>query len=229
MFIIKKQLLIGLFLVPLFSYGQDFLSVCDRTPEIRDLIMEKVAQIDSTIECNDDDLLKPILIEINFLESFKNFPSFTEMTLKAGDFSGLPNLYTISIQGYKIPSLPQGLFSNLPKLETLVLSNNKTSSLSQDIFSNLPKLRTLDLSHNRITFLHEEAFSGTSNLARLDLSDNLLTSLPDSILSGDVFTERSRSHGKNLNIKGNLLNEQTTRRLVMNLQNLSNKGISVVR
>ena len=40
-------LLLSLFFIPLVSYGQSqFLSVCDRTPEVRDAIMEKITLMD---------------------------------------------------------------------------------------------------------------------------------------------------------------------------------------
>lgn len=62
-----KKIFMSLF-IPLFSYGQgEFLSVCDRTLRVREVIMEKVAQMDPDVECSDDDVMPFFLAEINSL------------------------------------------------------------------------------------------------------------------------------------------------------------------
>ena len=65
---LSKKLLIGLFFIPLLSYGQEFVSVCDRTPQVRKVIMRNIGYIDSSIRCWDDDLIKLILPEIGGLK-----------------------------------------------------------------------------------------------------------------------------------------------------------------
>ena len=156
-FLIKKQLLIGLFFIPFLSYGQgNFLSVCDRTPRVRKAIMEKIAEVDPSIKCDDDDLLRPLLSEIRTLY-LHYFYSYTR------------NLYS----GPKITSLKADDFSGLASLDHLDLSNNELSSLPEGIFSGLTSLKTLDLSNNKITTLPESHFFDLS-LRNINLHDNPL-------------------------------------------------------
>ena len=44
-----------------------FLSVCDRTPQVKEAIMRMIAKIDPSITCSDDDLMLPILSSIKTL------------------------------------------------------------------------------------------------------------------------------------------------------------------
>ena len=159
------------------AYGQ-FISVCDRTPQIRDAIMEKVAEIDSSIECQDDDLLQIILSEIKTL----NLIYVGITSLKLGDFSGLSSLEILFIKRNKT-SLPPGIFDGLSSLKTLVLMQNKLTSLPPGIFDGLP-LKSLGLNVNDFASLPPDIFSGLSSLESLFLGGNKLTSLPPGIFSG---------------------------------------------
>ena len=140
----KKGFSLILFLTPFLSYGQ-FVSVCDRTPQIRDAIMEKIAVIDSEIECQDDDLLKLTLSEIAALELDGKFITF----LKSGDFSGLSSLTHLYIYNNDLTSLPPGIFSGLSSLEMLYLDNNSLTSLPPDIFpAGLSRLEVVSMTNN---------------------------------------------------------------------------------
>ena len=167
--LIMKKLLIGLFFIPFLSYGE-FLSVCGRTLQVKNAIMEKVAQIDPSIECSDDELMPLVLSEIKSLILGRMGIS----SLIEGDFSGLSSLQILDLGSSQISSLPQSIFSELSALIHLNLSGNQITSLPQGIFSNLPALKKLHLVNNQITSLPEDIFSELSALEDLWLSDNPL-------------------------------------------------------
>ena len=171
--------IIILFLMPFLAYGQ-FVSVCDRTPQVRDAIMEKAAVIDSEIKCNDDDLLELILPEIKRLSvSFKRVTS-----LKSGDFSGLSSLENLNFNYNKITSLPPDIFVELSSLKVLWLADNGLTSLPPDIFSGLSSLETLYLGDNKITSLPPDVFNNVPSLDFLSLRNNRLTNVPRGIFDG---------------------------------------------
>ena len=169
-----RNSLIGFFFIPLFLYGQvEFLSVCDRTPQVRDAIMEKIIKVDPSIECDDEDLTPLLLSEIETLDlDSKNITS-----LKAGDFSGLSVLIYLDLRNNKIESLPVGTFSGLFALTHLHLSSNRIESLSTGNFSMLSALTHLYLHGNNLSSLVPGTFSGLSALTHLHLNRNRIESL----------------------------------------------------
>ena len=175
--VFKKLLVIGLFFIPFLSHGQ-FLSVCGRTPEVKNAIMEKIAEIDSSIECSDDDLTALVLSEIKTLE----FIGGDITSLKAGDFSGLSSLEVLMLTGSKVSSLPEDIFSGLSSLKRLYLHNNQITSLPSGVFSDLSLVEDLYLSDNQITSLPSGVFSGLSSLERIAVYGNPLDENSKAIL-----------------------------------------------
>ena len=169
-FKLLKNLLIGLFFIPLFSFGQvEFLSVCDRTPQVRVAIMEKVNAIDSSIECGDADLIPLLLSEIKTL----NLTGKNIISLKAGDFSGLSDLRRLTIAiNENLEALPVGIFSGLYSLKYLNLEQNNIRSLVPGTFSDLSAVIHLLLNRNRIESLPAGSFTGLSSVTYLNLSRN---------------------------------------------------------
>ena len=203
--VFKKLLVMGLFFIPFLSYGE-FISVCDRTPEVRDAIMKKIAQIDSSIECGDDDLTALALSE--FTSLFLSEKGIT--SLKTGDFSGFSSLQYLYLRKNQITSLPEGVFSSLSSLQYIGLEKNQLTSLPEGVFSGLSSLQDIDLEKNQLTSLSEGVFSGLSSLRYIDLEKNQLTSLPEGVFSGLSLLRR-------VDLYDNPLDEQTKSRI----QNLS--------
>ena len=150
-----KSKLLGLLLIPILSYGQEFVSVCDRTPQVKDAIMDYFHEIDDSIECGDTDLIKLMLPEIETLDLESGGGWFTSDidSLKQGDFSGLSSLKRLDISSNNLTTLPQNIFSGLSSLEYLNLSDNDLTTLPQGIFSDLHGLEWLRINHNQITTL----------------------------------------------------------------------------
>ena len=166
--------------------------VCDRTPEVRDAIVEKVPDVD---DCGD--VTEAHLAEIDgFLDlggpqetwgvSYGLPNPIPE--LKAGDFSGLSSLEGLWLQANNLTTLPPSLFHGLSSLKTLALNGNPLTALPFGIFSGLTALEKLRLSlhYNELTPPPGDLFSGLAVLTTLRLT---LVGYDDPIaLSGDLFS-----------------------------------------
>ena len=148
--------------------------VCDRTPEVRDAIVEKVPDVD---DCGD--VTEAHLAEIDGVLDLQGPYTYWGVTsglpnpipeLKAGDFSGLSTLEGLRLHYNDLTTLPPGLFHGLFSLITLSLENNHLTTLPAGIFAGLSSLRTLALSENPLTTLPAGIFSGLTVLDKLTLS-----------------------------------------------------------
>ena len=149
-----------------------FVSVCDRTPQVRDTI---VAALPNVSDCAD--------------VTAADLASITDLTLisqnitalKADDFNGLTALETLYLNKNNLISLPDGIFDGLTALETLHLNNNGLTSLPDGIFDGLTALETLWLVGNDLRSLPDGIFDDLTALEALHLRSNGLSSLPDGI------------------------------------------------
>ena len=149
------------------------VSVCNRTPEVRDALIAAVGKNCAEITAAD-------LAEVGYLVvSNKGATS-----LQTGDFDGLSNLGQLELDGNVLTSLPTDVFHGLSSLETLTLYDNALTSLPEDVFEGLSRLGYLDLGGNALTALPEDVFDGLSRLHFLDLQLNDLTSLPADVFDG---------------------------------------------
>ena len=117
--------------IPHVMYAQDddFVSVCDRTPEVRDAILRALPDRD---DC--DDVTAADLASITYLNL--RTPSFEAdiTTLNATDFNDLTALGLLRLSSNALSSLPEGIFDELTELRWLELENNALSSLRADTF-----------------------------------------------------------------------------------------------
>ena len=151
-----------------------FTSVCDRTPQVRDAIVE-AAGVNSCDEVTETHLA---LIS-NLYLSTKLITS-----LKIGDFDGLSSLERLHLIDNQLSSLPEDIFDGLSSLKVLLLAFNQLSSLSEDLFDGLSSLEHLRLTDNPLTSLPVDVFDGLSSLDLLELGSNQFTSLPEDIFDG---------------------------------------------
>ena len=159
----------------------NFVSVCDRTPQVRDEIVLKILMYrDEWITC--DQVTEAHLKAItSFFPTLKRISS-----LKSYDFMGLTSLRVINLSGHHLSSFPEGFFSSLTDLRVLKISRNKFRSLSEGLLSGLINLQTLDLGYNDLSSLPGGFLSGVINLQTLDLRSNNLSSLSEGFLSGVI-------------------------------------------
>ena len=175
--------------------------ICDRTLEVRDLIVRSVPGIAHCRDVTADHLAG---IELLYLDSRQN------RSVQTGDFAGLSNLQTLRLTvlgqrsmsgdmfsglnelkhlslsfGSPLTTLPANLFSGLSSLERLeVFSASSLTTLPANLFSGLDGLRALSLVDNRLIGLPAGIFSGLDRLRALSLEDNRLTRLPAGIFTG---------------------------------------------
>ncbi len=156
--------------------------VCDRTPQVRDALVEAVAAVSTCEQVSAADLAE--VASLSF--------EWSGMTsLKANDFSGLSSLNSLKLHGNSLTALPEGLFQELVNLQILTLDHNSLTGLPPGVFSGLAKLQELSLSNNPLGSLSVDTFSGLTQLQRLQLSSTLL-SVPEGLFKGlsrleDVF------------------------------------------
>ena len=147
------------------------LSICGRTPAIRDRILSLTGAGDcATVSTTR-------LSSITLL----NLATAGIASLKSGDFAGLSGLSTLELNGNNLRTLPADVFSGLSSLETLMLSYNSIGSLPPTVFSGLTSISNINVSFNDLTTLPPNVFSGLSSLRVLFLDGNALTELPPEI------------------------------------------------
>ena len=150
-----------------------FVSVCDRTPQVRDAI---VAALPNVSDCAD--VTAADLASITDLNLSTPFPEPNITALKANDFNGLTALERLDLSGNELSSLPDGIFDDLTALTVIDLSWNNLSSLPVGIFDDLIALTHLILPQNGLSSLPDGIFDKLTALIYLHLSDNELGSLP---------------------------------------------------
>ena len=148
--------------------------VCDRTPQVRDKIVElsPVSTCSAVTEAHLAAITELIL------------GSQQIRTLKVGDFDGLNALTRLYLPYNQLTSLPAGIFDGLNALTRLELERNQLTSLPAGIFDGLTNLTEIDLRSNQLTNLPAGIFDGLNSLKTLRLHSNQLTSLPAGIFDG---------------------------------------------
>ena len=150
--------------------------VCDRTAEVRTIILSKFDDISDCAQVTDPDLRG---ITRNLL-----LPGQRITELKARDFRGLTGLQRLRLNNNSLESLPEDAFEGLTSLEQLSLYNNSLGSLPADVFDGLTALEVLWLDNNSLESLPEDVFDGLAALQELSLDNNSLESLPEDVFDG---------------------------------------------
>ena len=147
-------------------------SVCDRTEQVRDAIVEE-ADVD---DC--------AMVTVELLAGIRGGIHLSRAgitSLQSGDFAGLTSLRVLELNNNSLAPLPAGVFSGLTALIVLDLIRTEQGTLHEDVFSSLPALEVLDLDYNNLTSLPAGVFSGNRRLAELDLTGNDLRSFPAAV------------------------------------------------
>ena len=161
--------------------------VCDRTPRVRDEIVQQTGAGDC-VQVEDRHLASITKLNLCFLKyewmSLECERDVPITAVREGDFLGLSGLQELDLAGNDLTALPQGVFSGLSRLGSLDLHSNQLTALPEGVFSDLVSLEWLVLVENRLTELPAGAFSGLSNLWNIGLDRNRLTELPAGIFAG---------------------------------------------
>ncbi len=166
-----------------------FVSVCDRTPQVRDAIVAAVPNVSDCANVTAADLATITSLALR---------SENITALKVGDFCGLTSLTRLWLNYNDLSSLPSGIFDDLTSLEQLDLYCNDLSSLPAGIFDDLTALEQLELANNDLGSLSAGIFDDLTSLTRLWLSNNDLSSLPSGIFDDLTSLEQLDLYGNDL-------------------------------
>ncbi len=161
-------------------------SICNRTPQVRDAILELIPNQSNCATVRADQLSRITDLDL----TNKGITA-----LKEGDFANLPNLneldlgnqFHIGVSRISFTTLPPNLFAGLSKLTVLQLDFNSLTSLPEEIFAPLTSLEVLNLGFNTDLQITANLFAGLSSLKRLLLGgtefpnpvpENLFADLP---------------------------------------------------
>ena len=136
------------------------VDICDRTPEVRDAILEQLEA--------DDCAAVEGLANVSRLDVEERGLT----ALRAVDFDGLTNLRELHLYGNELTALPAGVFDGLTNLRVLWLHRNRLTALPADVFDSLGSLELLGLSNNWLTDLPAGVFDRLASLERLWWTDN---------------------------------------------------------
>ena len=186
--------------LPLRGQEQTSVGICDRTPEVRDALLDWIGGVTA---CED-----VTAAQLGAITHYLDLDSRGITSLKPGDFDGLTNLEILYVRSNPLTTLPEGVFRGLTNLRTLyldsnnlttlpdgafrgltdlwalVLRNNALTTLPAAVFTNLPNLEHLGLGSNPFRTLPEDVFRSLTNLQALDLTNSSLTTLPEGVFRG---------------------------------------------
>ena len=136
--------------------------ICDRSQAIQGVLFQETG----IYEC--------ARITGSDLENFTQLYMFGLDSLSDGDFDGLKNLETLTIESSSLTTLPS--LSGLTKLDRLEVYYNSNLTSLPDLSKNT-KLTVLNVNTNKLTSLPD--LSKNIELKRIDAHNNVLTALPD--------------------------------------------------
>ncbi len=157
--------------------GATFTPVCDRTPQVRDEIVEQ-SQVSACGAVTEGHLGAITGLGLGIITILGETAGEEITTLQSGDFDGLTGLTTLYVSGEQLSSIPAGVFDDLISLETLFLTGN-FSSLPGGVFDGLTGLTKLFLTGN-FSSLPDGVFDKLTGLTTLSVAGNF-SSLPDRI------------------------------------------------
>lgn len=147
------------------------VSVCDRTPQVRDAIVFATG-----LGC--DAISEFDLMDVTAL----NLSRKEITTLDAGDFTGLSNMVELDLSHNTLSTIPEQAFKDLVNLAKLNLGFTSQTHVPVAV-RGMHSLQELSLRFNSIQTIHKESFQGLSGLRDLNLTDNQITDLANGFLS----------------------------------------------
>ena len=153
--------------------------VCDRTPLVRDALVDALASVNYCWAVTTSDLSGIRRLQLAGQGAQRL------LELRAADFSGLTGLTQLSVVNHNLTNLPANLFAGLTALRRLwLVDNGMLTTLPPGLFSDLANLERLYLYGNALTDLPADAFAGLSGVEQLDLHSNRLETLPADVFDG---------------------------------------------
>ncbi len=160
--------------------GRVFTPVSERTPQVRDKIVEAVPGVNSAADITKAHLaaITGLGLGLNPLVAFGGTAGEEITSLQTGDFDGLTGMTTLWIGGgEQLRNVPAGIFKELTALETLNLTGN-FSSLPNGVFDGLTALTFLSVASLPLESLPAGVFDDLTALTTLIVWSARLESLP---------------------------------------------------
>ena len=162
--------------------GSVFTPVTDRTPQVRDLIVTAVPDVDSAADVTKAHLAAIRVFWLGQIELFGETGGEEITTLQAGDFDGLTGLTLLWINGgEQLNNVPAGIFNGLSSLEILSLTGN-FSNLPEGVFDDVTALTALAVFSLQLNSLPAGVFNELTALTDLWVAGPL-NSLPADIFN----------------------------------------------
>ena len=175
--------------------GHVFTPVSERTPEVRDAIVDAVPGVNSAADVTAAHLAAIPSFDVDLGSSVKvgDFDGLTgvtalglsamqTITLPVGVFDGLTNLTYLELAPLEVITLPVGVFDGLNSLTSLAWHSRQLSRLPVEVFDPLTNLTGLVILAPQLNTLPDGIFDNLTNLTYLELSASLST-LPDGIFN----------------------------------------------
>ena len=154
--------------------------ICDRTPQLRDKLVELVKANDANVT-NCSDVTTTHLAALTGTLNLDGIVSLNgnRMTgLKAGDFAWLTSITIVELSNNRLRDIPTGVFDPLTSVTGLNLAANGTAAddglthLPAGLFDRLTGLTSLRLDDNDLSSLPPRIFEKLTNLTAAGLSLN---------------------------------------------------------
>ena len=120
---------------------------------------------------------------------YANF-SLADHKLIRGQFLGLSNVTSLSIESSGVKSLDDEAFIGLSGLKNLKMISNEITSLEARIFEPLNSLKLLEVHENRLTGLHSALLRPLPNLKTFEINLKSVDKLPVDLFKNNSQTEQ---------------------------------------
>ena len=160
----------------------DFVSICNRTEQVKIAIQKEVAL--QRFIAGENGNVRCYAIRPSELKKIESIQIVEKdiISLKPKDFAGLDAVKMLNLEGNKIQRLNASYFSDLKALEYLILARNPLNVLGNEL-SSLSLLKRVDVSGCKLSSISANAFSANQKLEAVFISGNTIKELPDGIFA----------------------------------------------
>ena len=150
--------------------GRVFTPVSERTPEVRDAIVDAVPGVNSAAD-----------VTAAHLAAIPSFEVSLGSSVKVGDFDGLTGVTGLGLETGQLTSLPAGLFNDLSNVTYMEWGSQKLITLPVGAFQGFTNLENFGWGAIGLTSLPAGVLDPLTNLTGLGISAPQLNTLPDGI------------------------------------------------
>ena len=147
-----------------------FIPVSERTPEVRDAIVDAVPGVNSAAD-----------VTAAHLAAIPSFGVSLGSSVKVGDFDGLTGVTALGLETGQLTSLPAGLFNDLSNVTVMEWHSEKLITLPVGAFQGFTNLELFGWGARGLTSLPAGVLDPLTNLTGLVISAPQLNTLPANV------------------------------------------------